>query len=387
MYNVPVFLPGWSIENKKLSTTILAIESSCDETAAAVCRDGRILSNIIAGQKVHEKYGGVVPELASRAHIQNIVPVVDDAIKVASQNLKSDPDGYQDINLKSLDAVAFTQSPGLIGALLVGSQFAKSLAIALNKPLIAVHHMQAHVLANLIPSSTDGREDPKPDFPFLCLTVSGGHTQIVFCESPTKMKVIGETIDDAAGEAFDKSAKLLGLPYPGGPLIDKYAAQGDATRFSFPEPQIPGLDFSFSGLKTSILYFLQNAGKSHVYKEEFLATEKEKEEFIKKNLADLCASVQQRIVSILLNKLKKASIETGIKDICIAGGVSANSGLRKAFEETGKRNNWNTFIPDFQYCTDNAGMIAITAYYKFLEGQFSDLTVSASARSGSMFDA
>jgi N6-L-threonylcarbamoyladenine synthase len=246
--------------------------------------------------------------------------------------------------------------------------------------------MQAHVLANLIPSSTEGRDDPKPNFPFLCLTVSGGHTQIVLCESPTKMKVIGETIDDAAGEAFDKTAKLLGLPYPGGPLIDKYAADGDANRFQFPEPQIPGLDFSFSGLKTSILYFLQNAGKSHVYKEEFLATENERQKFIKENINDLCASVQQRIVSILLNKLKKASIQTGIKDICIAGGVSANSGLRKAFEEMGQRYQWNTFIPAFQYCTDNAGMIAITAYYKFLEREFSDLTVTASARSGSMFN-
>ncbi|HEV8271244.1 MAG TPA: tRNA (adenosine(37)-N6)-threonylcarbamoyltransferase complex transferase subunit TsaD [Chitinophagaceae bacterium] len=350
-----------------MSISILAIESSCDETSAAICKDGKILSNIIAGQKVHEQYGGVVPELASRAHIQNIIPVVDAAMKESG-------DSVNDIG-----AIAFTQSPGLIGSLLIGTQFAKSLALSLNKPLIAVHHMQAHVLANLI-------DDPKPSFPFLCLTVSGGHTQIVLCESPTKMKVIGETIDDAAGEAFDKTAKLLGLPYPGGPLIDKYAKEGNANRFQFPEPQIPGLDFSFSGLKTSILYFLQNAGKSHVYKEEFLATEKEREEFIKENLADLCASVQQRIVSILLNKLKKASIQTGIKDICIAGGVSANSGLRKAFEVTGKKNNWNTFIPAFEYCTDNAAMIAITAYYKFLEGQFSDLTVSASARSGSMFD-
>jgi N6-L-threonylcarbamoyladenine synthase len=356
-----------------MSISILAIESSCDETSAAVCKDGKILSNIIAGQKVHEQYGGVVPELASRAHIQNIIPVVDQAIKLADENLKSNPDSYRNVNLKSIDAIAFTQSPGLIGSLLIGSQFAKSLALSLNKPLIAVHHMQAHVLANLI-------DDPKPSFPFLCLTVSGGHTQIVLCESPTKMKVIGETIDDAAGEAFDKSAKLLGLPYPGGPLIDKYAKDGDANRFQFPEPQIPGLDFSFSGLKTSILYFLQNAGKSHIYKEQFLATEAEKNKFIKENLNDLCASIQQRIVSILLNKLKKASIETGIKDICIAGGVSANSGLRKALEETGKKNNWNTFIPAFEYCTDNAGMIAITAYYKFLEGQFSDLTVSASAR-------
>ncbi len=352
---------------------ILAIESSCDETSAAICRDGKILSNIIAGQKVHEQYGGVVPELASRAHIQNIIPVVDQAIKLANENLKSDPESYRDVDLNSIDAIAFTQSPGLIGSLLIGSQFAKSLALSLNKPLIAVHHMQAHVLANLI-------DDPKPSFPFLCLTVSGGHTQIVLCESPTKMKVIGETIDDAAGEAFDKTAKLLGLPYPGGPLIDKYAKDGDASRFQFPEPQIPGLDFSFSGLKTSILYFLQNAGNSHIYKEQFLATEDEKNKFIKESLNDLCASIQQRIVSILLNKLKKASIETGIKDICIAGGVSANSGLRKALEETGKKNNWNTFIPAFEYCTDNAGMIAITAYYKYLEKQFSDLTVSASAR-------
>jgi len=340
--------------------SILAIESSCDETSAAVCRDARILSNIIANQTVHEKYGGVVPELASRAHIQNIVPVVDEALKVAG------------VELEEIDGFAFTQSPGLIGSLLVGSQFAKSLALARNKPLIAVHHMQAHVIANLI-------DDPKPAFPFLCLTVSGGHTQIVKCESPTKMKVIGETIDDAAGEAFDKSAKLLGLPYPGGPLIDKYAQQGTA-RFQFPEPQIPGLDFSFSGLKTSILYFLQNAGKSHVYKEEKIASEEEKEKFIEENLADLCASIQQRIVGILLNKLKKAAISTGIGDVCIAGGVSANSGLRKAFEEAGAKNHWNTYIPAFQYCTDNAAMIAITAYYKYLEKDFADLNVTASAR-------
>ncbi len=340
---------------------ILAIESSCDETSAAVCADGKILSNYIANQAVHEKYGGVVPELASRAHMQNIVPVVDAAIKTAG------------CNLAAIDAIAFTRAPGLIGSLLVGGQFAKSLALALNKPLIAVHHMQAHVLANLI-------DDPKPSFPFLCLTVSGGHTQIVLCETPTAMKVIGETIDDAAGEAFDKSAKLLGLPYPGGPLIDKYAKEGNHTRFKFPEPQIPGLNFSFSGLKTSILYFLQNAGKSNLFKEEFAATEEEKKQFIDNNLADICASIQHRIVTILLNKLKKASIETGIKDICLAGGVSANSGLRKAFEEMGKKYHWNTFIPAFQYCTDNAGMIAITGYYKYMAGQFSDLTISSTAR-------
>lgn len=344
-----------------MPVTILAIESSCDETSAAVCRDGKILSNFIAGQQIHEQYGGVVPELASRAHMQNIVPVVDAALKQAG------------VDISEIDAIAFTQAPGLIGSLLVGAQFAKSLALALNKPLIAVHHMQAHVLANLIP-------ERKPAFPFLCLTVSGGHTQIVLCESPASMTVLGETIDDAAGEAFDKSAKLLGLPYPGGPLIDKYAALGNPERFRFPEPQIPGLDFSFSGLKTAILYFLQNAGKSQVYKEEFRATDEEKKEFIESNLADICASIQQRIVSVLLNKLKKATVQTGIKEICIAGGVSANRGLRNAIEEAGKKYHWNTYIPDFEYCTDNAGMIAITAHYKYLSNQFSDLSAGVSAR-------
>lgn len=352
-------ITDFSSENEEV--IILAIESSCDETAASVCKDGFILSNIIASQSVHEKYGGVVPELASRAHMENIVPVVDEAIKKAG------------VELKEIDAIAFTQAPGLIGALLVGAQFAKSLALALDKPLIAVHHMQAHVLANLIPEN-------KPAFPFLCLTVSGGHTQIVLCESPVVMKVIGETIDDAAGEAFDKSAKLLGLPYPGGPLIDKHATNGNPQRFQFPEPQIPGLNFSFSGLKTSILYFLQNAGTSNIYKEEFKATEAERKRFIEENLDDICASIQHRIISILINKLRKAAKETGIKHICIAGGVSANSGLRKALQETGERLGWKTFIPYFEYCTDNAGMIAITAYYKFLAKDFADLSVTPSAR-------
>lgn len=328
--------------------TILAIESSCDETAAAICRDGKILSNLIVNQTIHEKYGGVVPELASRAHLQNIVPVVDQALLTAN------------CQLSTIDAFAFTQSPGLIGALLVGAQFAKSLSLALDKPLIAVHHMQAHVLANLIP-------EKKPGFPFLCLTVSGGHTQIVLCEDYLKMKVIGQTLDDAAGEAFDKSAKLLGLPYPGGPLIDKYAKDGNRDKFKFPEPQIDGLNFSFSGLKTAILYFIQENTKKN-------------ENFIHENLNDICASVQQRIVSILLNKLKRAAAETGIKNICIAGGVSANSGLRKAFEEMGTQLGWQTFIPPFEYCTDNAGMIAITAYHKYLAGEFADLSVSPSAR-------
>ena len=328
--------------------TILAIESSCDETSASICRDGKILSNIIVNQTIHEKYGGVVPELASRAHLQNIVPAVDEALATAN------------CQLSTIDSFAFTQAPGLIGALLVGAQFAKSLSLAFDKPLIAVHHMQAHVLANLIPAN-------KPQFPFLCLTVSGGHTQIVLCEDFLKMKVIGQTLDDAAGEAFDKSAKLLGLPYPGGPLIDKYAHDGDPNKFKFTEPQIPDLDFSFSGLKTAILYFIQNEKKKN-------------ENFVEENMNDICASIQQRIVSILLNKLKKAAEQTGIKNICIAGGVSANSGLRRSFEEMGNQLEWKTFIPPFEYCTDNAAMIAITAFHKYSAGDFADLSISPSAR-------
>lgn len=347
-------------ESKK-DITILAIESSCDETSAAVCENGNILSNNIASQAIHAQYGGVVPELASRAHLQNILPVVDVALKQAGKKLL-------DIN-----AFAFTQSPGLLGSLLVGAEFAKSLALALNKPLIAVNHMQAHVLANLI-------AEKKPTFPFLCLTVSGGHTQIVYCVEPLKMQIIGETIDDAAGEAFDKCAKLLGLPYPGGPLIDKYAKHGNPNRFQFPEPKIPGYNFSFSGVKTAFLYFIMNAGKSQVYKESFSASDEEKNRFIETNLNDICASLQQRIVSILLKKFAKAAKALSVKDLCIAGGVSANSGLRKAFESLGAINNWNTFIPDFQYCTDNAGMIAIAAYYKFLAGDFSPLTTQPMAR-------
>ncbi len=333
---------------------ILAIESSCDETSASVCIDGKILSNVTANQKVHEQYGGVVPELASRAHMQNIVPVVDAVIK------KANTIHHSPFTIHDIDAIAFTQSPGLIGSLLVGAQFAKSLALSLDKPLIAVHHMQAHVLANLI-------ADPKPNFPFLCLTVSGGHTQIVIAHSPLQLEIIGETIDDAAGEAFDKTAKMLGLPYPGGPLIDKYAQQGNPKAFKFAEPQIPGLNFSFSGLKTSVLYFLQDEVKKD-------------ENFIDKNLVDLCASVQFTIISILMKKLKKATEQTKIKQVCIAGGVSANSGLRTALKEYGAKYNWQTFIPAFEYCTDNAAMIAITAYYKFLAKGFADLSVSPSAR-------
>jgi N6-L-threonylcarbamoyladenine synthase len=332
--------------------TILAIESSCDETAASVIVDGQILSNFIANQTVHEKFGGVVPELASRAHMENIVPVVDAALK------KAFPELTRNEQLAQLNAIAFTQAPGLIGSLLVGAQFAKSMALALNIPLIAVHHMQAHVLANLI-------DDPKPNFPFLCLTVSGGHTQIVKCVSASEMHILGETIDDAAGEAFDKISKLLGLPYPGGPVLDKLAQLGNPKAFVFAKPQVPNLDFSFSGLKTSVLYFLQ----------------KQSPEFIQENLNDLCASVQFTIIEILLKKLKKAMQETGIKEVCIAGGVSANSGLRKAMEQLGKDTKSATFLPKFEYCTDNAAMIAITAHFKYIAGSFEPLTTSASARS------
>ncbi len=331
---------------------ILAIESSCDETAAAISNDNFILSNIIYSQEVHSQYGGVVPELASRAHLQAIVPVVDDALKKA------------EVKIEDIDAFAFTQSPGLIGALMVGSGFAKSLALAFNKPLIAVQHLHAHVLANMIKT----KEQPLPSFPFLCLTVSGGHTQIIQCDSPLQLKLLGQTLDDAAGEAFDKAAKIIGLPYPGGPLIDKHAKDGDAKAFHFPEPKVPELNFSFSGLKTSFLYFIRDA-------------QLKDENFIKKNLNNICASIQHRINTILLNKLQIAAEQTGIKTICIAGGVSANSGLRNSFRELGNCLGWKTFIPPFEYCTDNAAMIAVTGYYKYLEGDFASLCVTPSARS------
>lgn len=331
--------------------TILAIESSCDDTSCAIVRDGKVISNFIASQKVHQKFGGVVPELASRAHLQNIVPVVSTALSETRL-----PEG-QSIALQEVDAIAFTQAPGLIGSLLVGAEFAKSLALALDKPLIRVHHMQAHVLANLI-------SDETPSFPFLCLTVSGGHTQIVQVDNPLSFKVLGQTIDDAAGEAFDKSAKLLGLPYPGGPVIDKYAKEGNPEAFHFAEPRVPGLDYSFSGLKTSILYFLQK--QTAAFKEE--------------NLKDLCASIQASIIRILLKKLRLAVLETGITRFCIAGGVSANTGLREALKDLAKKNQWQAFIPNFEYCTDNAAMVAITAYYKFLDGNFAGLDSVPSAR-------
>lgn len=328
--------------------SILAIESSCDETSAAVVKDGAVRSNIIATQKVHAQYGGVVPELASRAHMSNIVPVVDAALKEAG------------ISKTDINAVAFTQAPGLIGSLMVGASFAKAYAQALEVPLIAVHHMQAHILAHFI-------DEPKPQFPFLCLTVSGGHTQIVLCRDYLDMEVLGETVDDAAGEAFDKAAKMLGLPYPGGPLVDKYAQQGDASRFSFATASMPGYNFSFSGIKTSVLYFLQKESKKDA-------------DFVEKNVADICASVQAGIIRMLMEKLELAARSTGIRHIGIAGGVSANSGLRKALEATGERLGWQTYIPAFQYCTDNAAMIGITAWYKYQRGEFADLSVTPSAR-------
>jgi N6-L-threonylcarbamoyladenine synthase len=337
------------VSNK--SITILAIESSCDETAASVIVDGKILSNFIANQAVHEKFGGVVPELASRAHMENIVPVVDAALDKAFANIAHEQ------RMSSIDAIAFTQAPGLIGSLLVGAQFAKSMALSLNKPLIAIHHMQAHVLANLI-------DEPKPSFPFLCLTVSGGHTQIVQCNSAASMQILGETIDDAAGEAFDKIAKLLGLPYPGGPFLDKLAKLGNPKAFVFAKPHVPNLDYSFSGLKTSVLYFLQ----------------KQTPEFIQENLNDLCASVQYTIVEILMKQLKKAIQITGIHEVCIAGGVSANSGLRSGIEELGQKTKSKIYLPAFEYCTDNAAMIAMAAHYKYLAGSFENLSVSATAR-------
>ena len=327
---------------------ILAIESSCDETSAAVLFNGKIYSNVVATQLIHTQYGGVVPELASRAHQQHILPVVDKALSDAK------------VTKKDLHAIAFTKGPGLLGALLVGTSFAKSMALGLGLPLIEVNHMQAHVLAHFI-------EDPKPNFPFLCLTVSGGHTQIVKVNSPLDMEIIGQTRDDAVGEAFDKTAKLLDLPYPGGPLIDKYAKTGNPLAYSFPLPEMPELDFSFSGIKTSFMYFLQKQVR-------------ENPTFIQENIEDICASIQYTLVNILLKKLKKAAKETGIKEIAIAGGVSANSGLRASLLELGEKLGWKVYIPDFEYCTDNAAMIAMAAHYKFLAKDFCDQTVSPMAR-------
>ncbi len=327
---------------------ILAIESSCDDSSAAVIVDGKLRSNIVASQAIHQKWGGVVPELASRAHQQHIVPVVSEALAVAQ------------IDKKDLDAVAFTRGPGLLGSLLVGTSFAKSLALGLGIPLIDVHHMQAHVLAHFI-------DDPQPTFPFLCLTVSGGHTQIVLVRSALDMEIIGETQDDAVGEAFDKTAKLLDLPYPGGPLIDKYAKEGNPLRFEFPMVEMQGLNYSFSGIKTSFLYFLQKEAAKNP-------------SFVAENLADICASMQHTLIKILLQKLKKAAKMHHIKEIAIAGGVSANSGLRQALQNLGTELGWRVYIPQFQYCTDNAGMIAMAAHFKAEKQLFCTQDVSPMPR-------
>jgi len=332
-------------------TYILAIESSCDDTSAAVLKNGAILSNLVAGQKVHEAFGGVVPELASRAHQKNIVPVVHQALKVAK------------IKPQQLNAIAFTSGPGLLGSLLVGSSFAKSMAMGLSIPLIDVHHMQAHVLAHFI----DDDEMRIPPFPFLCLTVSGGHTQIVQVNDYFDLNIIGQTIDDAAGEAFDKAAKIMGLPYPGGPLIDKYAKDGNPEKYQFSKPRIDGYDYSFSGLKTSILYFLQKEVKINPG-------------FVSENLNDICASIQKSIVTILMKKLDLAAKETGIKHIALAGGVSANSELRNALKKRETTLGYTAYLPKFEYTTDNAAMIGIVGYHKYLKGDFADDSVSAKAR-------
>ena len=330
-----------------MDITILGIESSCDDTSAAVLRNNVLLSNVIASQAVHVKYGGVIPELASRAHQQNIIPVVDTALKEAGV------------------AVAFTRGPGLVGSLLVGVSFTKGLSIARNIPMVEVNHLQGHILSHFI--DLRDRTLPHPDFPFLCLLVSGGHTQIVRVDSPLEMEIIGTTIDDAAGEAFDKCAKVMGLPYPGGPVIDRLAKEGDPKAFRFAHPRVEGYDYSFSGLKTSFLYTLRDAVAADP-------------DFIETHKADLCASLQGTIVEILLDKLIRASKETGIRDIAIAGGVSANSGLRDGIAEAGRRRGWRTFLPEFKFTTDNAAMIAMAGYYRYLRGDFSSLDVSPVAR-------
>lgn len=321
---------------------ILGIESSCDETAAAIIRDGKLLANVVAGQDVHRQWGGVIPELASRAHQQHIVPVIDKTLKEAK------------VANEEIDAVAFTRGPGLLGSLLVGTSFAKAFALALDKPLIEVNHMQAHILAHFI---EDENFLKKPKFPLLCLTVSGGHTQLVQVSDPYTFEVLGETIDDAAGETFDKVAKILGLPYPGGPVVDKLAKTGDAHAFKFPVSRVGDLDFSFSGLKTSVLYFVRDQLKNDP-------------EFVAKNVNDICASVQYTIIKTLLARLEEAAAKTGIRQIALAGGVSANSGLRNALEKLGEEKNWDVFIPPFAYTTDNAAMIAMTGYFKFLKNDF-----------------
>ena len=339
------------MKTNKKDIFILAIESSCDDTSAAVLKNDRVLSNIIANQEVHAKYGGVVPELASRAHQQHIVPVVQQALTLAG------------ISKEELSAIAFTRGPGLMGSLLVGTSFAKSMALGLNIPLLAVNHMQAHILAHFIQDESQ----KMPEFPFLCLTISGGHTQIVKVDKNLNFEVLGETIDDAVGEAYDKSAKILGLPYPGGPLIDKYAQLGNPKAFQFSKPKVAGLNFSFSGLKTAILYFIQKQ-------------EKENPNFIKEHLNDICASIQYTIVDILIDKLKKAVKETEITQIAIAGGVSANSEIRKKLQVAEKHWGWKTYVPKFEFTTDNAAMIGIAGYFQYINKKDADFGVTAKAR-------
>ena len=335
------------------NTIILAIESSCDDTSAAVIRDGLLLSNVTASQAVHEEFGGVVPELASRAHQLNIVPVVEAALKRAQ------------IDANQLSSIAFTRGPGLLGSLLVGTSFAKGMALALNIPLVEVNHLQAHILAHFI--QTEPNETSAPNFPFLCLLVSGGNSQIVLVKSHYEMEIIGQTIDDAAGEAFDKCAKIMGLPYPGGPWIDRLAKEGNAEAFSFAKPNIPGYNYSFSGLKTSFLYFLRDQLK-------------ENETFIEENKANLCASLQKTIIDILTNKLKRAAKDLKINEIAVAGGVSANSGLRNALLDLGRRHRWKVHIPPFAYTTDNAAMVAQAGYYKYLKGDFCPIDATPYAK-------
>ncbi|WP_431160453.1 tRNA (adenosine(37)-N6)-threonylcarbamoyltransferase complex transferase subunit TsaD [Flagellimonas beolgyonensis] len=330
---------------------ILAIESSCDDTSAAVLCNAKVLSNVVATQEIHKQYGGVVPELASRAHQQNIVPVVHQALAKAN------------IDKKELSAIAFTRGPGLMGSLLVGTSFAKSLALGLNIPLIEVNHMEAHILAHFIEEGSMSQ----PQFPFLAMTISGGHTQIVKVSDPFTMEVLGETLDDAVGEAFDKSAKLMGLPYPGGPLVDKYAKLGNPFAYDFPKPKVEGLNFSFSGLKTSILYFLQKQTK-------------ENPDFIAQNINDICASVQHTILEILMEKLELAVEQTGITQVAIGGGVAANSGIRSRLKEAEETKGWKTYIPKFEFCTDNAAMIGIVGYLKYKKGDFTQQNVAAKAR-------
>lgn len=336
-----------------MDITILGIESSCDDTSAAVLKNNLLLSNVIASQQVHVKYGGVIPELASRAHQQNIVPVVATALKDAG------------LTIDQIDGIAFTRGPGLLGSLLVGTSFAKGLSIAKDIPMLDVNHLQGHILSHFI--DLPDTQIAHPSFPFLCLLVSGGHTQIVLVEEPLKMEIVGSTIDDAAGEAFDKCAKVMSLPYPGGPVIEKLASQGDPKRFRFAKPSVAALDYSFSGLKTSFLYFLRDQMA-------------ENPNFIEENKADLCASLQATVADILLTKLIKAAAQYNIKDIAIAGGVSANSGLRNAIEREGKKRGWNTFLPPLKFTTDNAAMIAMTGYYKYLKGEFATIELPAVAR-------